>query len=121
MIKNFFFSACLLAVANSISIVEPLEASETSSETFTEGTDCNSADGKGAPACWKTGRGCVWAPGPKMAGMPPDGTCDYVPAKVGASDAQRIDKEKYKGLTEEQWNVTPYFEKKAAEKGIFYR
>ena len=122
MIRNFFFGASLLAVANSVSVLEPLGASETWSEAFTEGRNCNSADGMGAPKCWKQGPCCVWAVGPPMKdGIGRDGTCDYVESKCGKPEAQRTDKTKYANLTEEQWNVTPFYEKKAAEKGITYR
>ena len=84
--RNFFFGASLLAVANSVSVLEPLGASETWSEAFTEGgnnPDCNSVDGMGAPKCWKQHKCCVYAIGPPMKDMPSDGTCDYVVSACG--------------------------------------
>ena len=91
MIRNFFFAACTLAVANSIRIdddAEPIEACETWTEAFAEGADCNAADGMGATKCWKQGPCCVWAVGPAIKGVPGrDGTCDYVQSKCGKPDA----------------------------------
>ena len=124
MIRNFFFAACMLAAANAVRIedAEPIEACETWTEAFAESGNCNAADGMGAPACWKQGKCCVWAVGPAVKGVPGrDGTCDYVQAKCGKPDSQRIDQKKYADLTEEQWNPTPYFEKVAAKHGITYR
>ena len=97
MIKTLFALAALIAAANAAKVA-------------VTGTDCSGADGKGAPACWKMGPGCVYAVGPTGGGLPtPDGKCEFRKDAVGKSDVHRVDKQKYKNVKYYEWEYSPAY------------